>query len=135
MDSLGLRANLLQSCPTLSDPMYCSPPGSSVHGILQARMLEWAAMPSSRGSSQPRDQTHVSYVVCTGRRVLSCVSFQKLDPYRKDNKRFEESTQHPLKQAGELNGRSHVPSKPKSDQVPFDTASPRGCSAGHSTVS
>ena len=47
-----------QSCPTLCDPMnYYSPPGSSVHGILQARILEWVAMPSSRGSSQPRDQT------------------------------------------------------------------------------
>ena len=38
-----------QSCPTLWDPMDCSPPGSSVHGILQARVLEWVAMPSSRG--------------------------------------------------------------------------------------
>ena len=40
--------------------MDCSTPGSSVHWILQARILEWIAMPSSRGSSQPRDQTHVS---------------------------------------------------------------------------
>ena len=40
----------LQSCPTLCDPMDCSPPHSSVHGILQARILEWVAMPSSRGS-------------------------------------------------------------------------------------
>ena len=45
----------LQSCPTLCNPMDHSPPGSSVHGILQARILEWVAMPSSRGSSQPRD--------------------------------------------------------------------------------
>ena len=44
-----------QSCPTLCDPMDCSPPGSSVHGILQARILEWVAFPFSRGSSQPRD--------------------------------------------------------------------------------
>ena len=44
-----------QSCLTLCDPVDCSPPGSSVHGILQARILEWAAMPSSRESSQPRD--------------------------------------------------------------------------------
>ena len=51
-----------QSRPTLCDPMDCSPPGSSVHGILQARILEWAAMPSSRGSSQPRNQTHVSHI-------------------------------------------------------------------------
>ena len=48
-------AKSLQSCPTLCDPMDCSPPGSSVRGILQARILEWVAMPSSRGSSQPRD--------------------------------------------------------------------------------
>ena len=59
---LLMWAKSFQSCPTLCDPMDCSPPGSSVHGILQARMLEWAAMPSSRGSSWPRDQTHVSYV-------------------------------------------------------------------------
>ena len=58
----------LQSCPTLCDPMDCSPPSSSVHGILQARILEWVAMPSSRGSSQPRDQTRVSYISCIGRR-------------------------------------------------------------------
>ena len=45
------------SCPTLCDPMDCSPPGSSVPGILQARILEWVAMPSFRGSSQPRDRT------------------------------------------------------------------------------
>ena len=42
-------------CPTLRDPMDCSPPGSSVHRILQARILEWVAMPTPRGSSQPRD--------------------------------------------------------------------------------
>ena len=44
----------------LCDPVDCSPPGSSAHGILQARILEWVAMPFSRGSSQPRDQTRVS---------------------------------------------------------------------------
>ena len=59
--SLGVRAKLLQSCPTICNPMDCSPPGSSVHGILQARILKWVAMPSSRGSSQPRDRTCVSY--------------------------------------------------------------------------
>ena len=46
-----------KSCLTLCDPMTCSPPGSSVHGILQARILEWAAIFSSRGSSPPRDRT------------------------------------------------------------------------------
>ena len=48
-----------QLCLTLWDPMDCSPPGSSVHGILQARTLEWVAMPSSRGSSRPRDRTWI----------------------------------------------------------------------------
>ena len=46
---MGVHAKSLQSCPTLCDPMDCSPPGSSAHGILQARILEWVAMPSSRG--------------------------------------------------------------------------------------
>ena len=44
---------LTQSCPTLCDPVDCSPPGSSVHGHLQARILEWVAIPFSKGSSQP----------------------------------------------------------------------------------
>ena len=56
--------------PTLCDPTDCSPPGSSDCGILQARILESVAMPSSRGSSQPRDWTPVSYVSCIGRWVL-----------------------------------------------------------------
>ena len=63
-------AKLLQSCQTLCDPVDCSPPGFSVHGIHQARILEWATMPSSRGSSQPRDQTHISYVSCISRQVF-----------------------------------------------------------------
>ena len=48
-------AKPLQSCPTLCDPMDCSPPGSSVYGILQARILEWVAISFSRGFSRPRD--------------------------------------------------------------------------------
>ena len=51
---------VIQSCPALCNPMDCGPLGSSVHGIFQARILEWMAMPSSRGSSQPRDQTQIS---------------------------------------------------------------------------
>ena len=57
-----VHAQLLQSCSTLWDPM--------VLRILQARIREWVAMPSSRGSSQPRDQTDISYVSCIGRQVL-----------------------------------------------------------------
>ena len=52
-----MRAHSLLSCLTLCDPMDCSLPGSSVHGILQARILEWVAMSSSKGSSQPWDGT------------------------------------------------------------------------------
>ena len=59
-----LRAQSLQSYPTLCDPMDCSPPGASLHGVLQARMLEWVAMPSSRGSSPPRDRTHIACAPC-----------------------------------------------------------------------
>ena len=59
-----------QSSPTLCDLMACRPAGSSVHGILWARILELVAMPSSRGSSQPRDGTPVSYISCIGRQVL-----------------------------------------------------------------
>ena len=50
-----------QSCP-ICEPIGCSPPGSSVHGDLQARILEWVAMPSSRGSSQPSNRTQVSHI-------------------------------------------------------------------------
>ena len=58
-----------QSCLTPCHPMDCSPPVSTAHGILQARILEWVAMPSSRGSSQPRDQTGISYVSCIVRQA------------------------------------------------------------------
>ena len=63
-------AKSLQPCLTLCDAMDCSPPDSSVHGNLQARILEWIAMPSSRGSSRPRDRTHIPYVSCPGREIL-----------------------------------------------------------------
>ena len=56
-----------QSCPTLCNPMNCSLPSSSVHGIFQARILEWGAISFSRGSSRPRDRTHI---FCIGRRSL-----------------------------------------------------------------
>ena len=57
-----LSVSVAQSRPTLCDPMDCSPPDSSVHGILQTRILEWVTIPFSRGSSQPRDQTQVSCI-------------------------------------------------------------------------
>ena len=52
-----------QSCPTLCDPVDCRLPGSSVHRIFQARVLEWVAISFSRGSSQPRNRTQVSHIV------------------------------------------------------------------------
>ena len=64
------QAKSLQLYPTLCNPMDCILPCFSVHEILQARILEWVAMPSSRGSFQPRDQTQVSCISCTGRQVL-----------------------------------------------------------------
>ena len=64
---LCMRAH---SCPTLCTPVDCSPPGSSVYGIFQAKILEWVAI-SSRGSSWPRDQTHVSCSSC-----ISCIGRQ-----------------------------------------------------------
>ena len=57
-------ANSLQLCPTLCYPIDGSPPGSSVPGILQARILEWVAVSFSRGSSRPRDRIHISCVSC-----------------------------------------------------------------------
>ena len=56
-------SEVVQSCPTLCDPMDCSLPRSSIHGIFQARVLEWVAISFSRGSSWPRDQTQVSHIV------------------------------------------------------------------------
>ena len=57
------ESEVAQSCPTLCDSTDCSLPGFSVHGIFQARILEWAAISFSRGSSRPRDQTQVSRTV------------------------------------------------------------------------
>ena len=52
---MKVKVLVTQLCPTLCDPLDCSPSVSSVHGILQAKILEWVAIPFSRGSSQPRD--------------------------------------------------------------------------------
>ena len=57
-----VHAKSLQLCLTLCSPMDCNPPGFSVHAIFQTRILQWVAMPSSRESSQPRDQNRVSCI-------------------------------------------------------------------------
>ena len=69
--SILFCAKLLQWCPTVCNPMTCSLPDSSVHGILQARILEWVAMIFSRESSWLKDQTHGSYISDFGRLVLT----------------------------------------------------------------
>ena len=62
LDTGVLMCPCAQSCLTLCDPMDCCPPGSPVHGILQARILEWVAISSCRRSSWPRDPTHLSWI-------------------------------------------------------------------------
>ena len=57
------QSEVAQSCLTLCDPLDCSLPGSSVHGIFQEIVLEWIAISFSRGSSEPRDRTQVSRIV------------------------------------------------------------------------
>ena len=74
---------ITQLCPPLSDPMDCSPPGSSVHGILQARVLEWVAIPFSRGSSPTQGSKpgllhcrQILYCWLTQENILTCPVFQ-----------------------------------------------------------
>ena len=71
MESCRSESEVAQSCPTLR-PMDSSPPSSSVHGILQAKILEWVAISFSRGSSWPRDRTQVSHIA--GRRFNLCTT-------------------------------------------------------------
>ena len=69
-----------QWCPTLCDPMDCSLPGSSIHGIFQARILEWVAVPFSRVSSESRDQSQVSCIA--GRFITIWASRESLQRYK-----------------------------------------------------
>ena len=72
-----MHAKLLQSCLMFCDLLDCCPPGSSVHGILQARILEWVAMLPSRGSSAPRDETHVSCSFCIAGEFFTAEPLEK----------------------------------------------------------
>ena len=67
-EHVEVKVSVTQSCSTVCNSMDCSPPGASVHGILQARILEWVVMYSFRGSSRPRDRTWVS---CTAGRFIT----------------------------------------------------------------
>ena len=78
---LACLLSFAQSCPTLWDPRNCNPPGSSVHGILQAGILEWVAISSSKESSQLRDWTNVSCVSCITGRLLTLWAIW--EPYKK----------------------------------------------------
>ena len=73
---MSSESEVTQSCPTLCDPVDCSPPGFSIHGILQARTLEWGAIAFSRGSSWPRDWTWVSCI--GGRGFTLCATREAL---------------------------------------------------------
>ena len=66
------ESEVVQLYSTLCDPKDCSPPGSSIHGIFQTRILEWVAISFSRGSSQPRDRTQVSRIA--GRLFTICAT-------------------------------------------------------------
>ena len=77
-----------QSCPTLCDFMDCSLPRSSVHGILQTRILEWVAMPFFRGSSQPRDPTQISHIVVGFFTIWATREAQNYLGIQKKKKRF-----------------------------------------------
>ena len=78
-----MMCEVTQLCPPLCDPMNCSPPGSFVHGILQARVLEWIAISFSRGYSWPRDRTRVSCIA--GRRFTVWATRESTEElYKKD---------------------------------------------------
>ena len=82
--------SVTQSCLTLCDPTDCSPPGSSVYGIFQARLLDWVAISSSRGSSQSRDQTSVSCVSCIGRQIrYHCATWEDLCLFNHNQKKIK----------------------------------------------
>ena len=124
-----VHAQLLRSCLTLCDPMGCNQPGFSVHGILQARILEWVSMPSSRGSSQPRGRFQVS---CIADRLFTTWATREAHVYivvgvisnleidglksKEDVCRLQEILQHSIQGTGAsmdfgiLDGRSRTPS-------------------------
>ena len=88
--------SVTQSCPTLGDPVGCSPPAPSVHGILQARVLEQFAISFSNGSSQSRDQTWVSCISCIDRQILNHCATRET---QFDSVRLEKSWLHSQKQS------------------------------------
>ena len=94
-----LQVLVAQLCPTLCDPMDYSLPGSSVHGILQARILEWVAIPFSRGSSQPRDRTWFSCIAGGFFTVWATRAAQKLPNYQVFETKWALWTRHVVRNA------------------------------------
>ena len=91
-------AKSLQSCPTLCDPIECNSPGSSVHGILQARIMDWVAMSSFRGSSPPRDQTQVSMsLALAGRFFTTSMTWETHQKFAIHLKLIHKSSNTPIK--------------------------------------
>ena len=76
------ETEVTQSCPTLCDPMDCSLPGSSIHGIFQARILEWVAISFSRGSSWSRNWTHFSCISRIGKELFTTVPPEEAEAKR-----------------------------------------------------
>ena len=101
-----MGAKLLQWCLTLCNPMHCSPPGSTVHGILQARILELASMLSSRGTSRTRDQTCISCGSCIAGSFFSAEALGK--PSLNNSKGINQSSLG-LTEAHFLHSTYHMP--------------------------
>ena len=89
MLNFGGGGLVVKSCPTLCNPMDYNLPGSSVHGILQARVLEWVAISFSRGSSHPRNQTKISCIAgrfftaetnVMKKQIIIKITYNLLDP-------------------------------------------------------
>ena len=119
-----------QVCLILGDSMDCSPPGSSVYGILQARILEWVVTSYSRKSSSPRDWTQVSFISCTGRQILyHCTSWDSpSNATELPNEAFLLSTAFPNKESDfvsiNVNVNMHLVVRPISD-LPRGTLPPQ----------
>ena len=89
---LGIRAKSLHWYPILCDPLDCSPPGSSVQGILQARILKWVAVPFSRGSSLPKEGMSIMSPALAGRFFTTSAIWEGLPWYPRRAQSFAESS-------------------------------------------
>ena len=85
----------LSLCQLLCDPMHCSRPGSSIHGIFEARILEWVAISCSRGSFRPRDQTHVSCISCITGIFFTAWAIREAPDAQKKKKKKKSTHFHP----------------------------------------